>query len=95
MRTSSILLIFIVIASTNACDFCYNIECQPPPEDCSFGTVLDGCGCCQVCAKGEGESCGGAWDVEGICAEGLICMGRSRVIRGDGDLPGICRKKEQ
>merc|ERR1711910_176718 len=30
--------------------------CPPPPEYCSTGqTVKDECGCCEVCAKGEGE----------------------------------------
>uniref|UniRef100_A0A2I9LPX2 Venom protein n=1 Tax=Centruroides hentzi TaxID=88313 RepID=A0A2I9LPX2_9SCOR len=95
MRTSNVLLIFIVIASANACDFCFNYECPSPPEDCPFGTVLDGCGCCLVCAKGEGEICGGVWDVEGICAEGLTCVEINRLIRGIVDLPGICRKLKQ
>merc|ERR1719308_251592 len=32
--------------------------CPPPPDYCSTGqTVLDECGCCQVCAKGENEEC--------------------------------------
>merc|ERR1719516_374635 len=34
-------------------------ECPPVPDYCSTGqTVLDPCGCCEECAKGENDECG-------------------------------------
>merc|ERR1711942_637126 len=49
--------------------------CPPPPDYCSAGqTVLDVCGCCQGCAKGENEECGGLWGTDGTCADYLQCV---------------------
>jgi len=49
--------------------------CPPPPDYCSTGhTVPDMCGCCQVCAKGENEECGGLWGMDGTCADYLQCV---------------------
>ena len=45
------------------------------PSDCSSGQVTkDSCGCCDRCAKAEGESCAGEWGFSGTCAEGLTCV---------------------
>lgn len=107
MKIYHILLIFVGIASAKICEYCYiegycssscNYECPPPPENCTFGTILDGCDCCTVCAKGEGEICGGVFDIEGKCARelGLYCVdrrkyGRSvRQQRHYFDETGIC-----
>ena len=49
--------------------------CPPPPDYCSTGhTVLDECGCCQVCPQGENEECGGLWGMDGTCANYLQCV---------------------
>ncbi|CAK9301056.1 unnamed protein product [Gordionus sp. m RMFG-2023] len=35
------------------------VKCSTPkPTNCEQGTIKDGCGCCEVCAKGEGAPCG-------------------------------------
>jgi len=50
-------------------------ECpKSPPMDCASGHLTkDVCGCCDVCAKAEGETCGGMWGMSGTCAPGLNC----------------------
>eukprot|EP00058_Branchiostoma_floridae_P018957 XP_002604446.1 hypothetical protein BRAFLDRAFT_122286 [Branchiostoma floridae] len=51
--------------------------CPAPPTDCEL--ISDACGCCDVCARQEGESCG-YW-LTG-CASGLTC-GPSVCLRPD------------
>jgi len=64
-----------------SCRLCEEGAC-PPPACCTSGSYTLGvCGCCEVCAKAEGESCGGLWGFAGSCAAGLRCFrqcGRSR-----------------
>lgn len=48
--------------------------CEPsrcPPVSCYYGVVRDSCGCCSVCATGEGDLCGEHGDR--ACGEGLVC----------------------
>jgi len=55
---------------------CGNAPCQTPaccPGD-SPRYTKDVCGCCLVCAKEEGEVCGGPWGVLGTCREGTRCL---------------------
>lgn len=40
---------------------------------CKAGTVYDPCGCCQICAKGEHEECGGHHGMYVHCGAGLYC----------------------
>jgi len=65
--------------------------CPPPPEYCSTGqSVLDECGCCQVCAKGEGMSvvvCGGT---DGTCADDIECVQKNS--EDPFDLRGTCQR---
>ncbi|XP_035686737.1 cysteine-rich motor neuron 1 protein-like [Branchiostoma floridae] len=46
-----------------------DFTCPAPPTDCEL--ISDACGCCDVCARQEGESCG-YW-LTG-CASGLTCV---------------------
>lgn len=46
---------------------------QCPELNCPGGIVDSPCQCCQICAKQLGEVCGGIWDLEGTCDEGLYC----------------------
>merc|ERR1712198_663287 len=41
-----------------------NIDCGAGPFGCTYGIVPDFCGCCDECARGPGEYCGGEF---GIC----------------------------
>ncbi|CAK9300803.1 unnamed protein product [Gordionus sp. m RMFG-2023] len=52
-----------------------SIKCNfDPPTDCEGGLVTDACGCCKVCAKVEGEICGGPYMLRGKCGKGLMCV---------------------
>lgn len=52
---------------------CAASRCPAPPRACYYGQVKDACGCCVVCAPGEGEACG-ARSLGGLpCGEGLWC----------------------
>ncbi len=55
------------------------LQCGPcdlsdcPELNCPGGIVESPCRCCEICAKQLGEICGGVWDSEGTCDEGLYC----------------------
>ena len=55
-----------------SCVPCSEVKC-PTPKNCKGGTVLGSCNCCLECAKVEGETCGGSWDMAGRCDSGLRC----------------------
>jgi hypothetical protein len=58
------------------CPPCEQIHCTPRRPNrlkCRGGVALGICNCCPVCAKVEGEMCGGAWDYLGKCDRGLVC----------------------
>uniref|UniRef100_A0A3B4AHL5 HtrA serine peptidase 1a n=1 Tax=Periophthalmus magnuspinnatus TaxID=409849 RepID=A0A3B4AHL5_9GOBI len=53
---------------------CDKSMCPRIAADCSTGQTLDACGCCPVCASGEGEACGGIGKLgDPVCGEGLEC----------------------
>lgn len=53
---------------------CDTSMCPRVPADCAAGQTLDACRCCQVCASGEGEACGGSGKLgDPVCGEGLEC----------------------
>ena len=59
------------------------------------GYTKDVCGCCDVCAKGRGELCGGYWFHFGRCDADLTCVLRTngKLINtglGQRILPGRC-----
>uniref|UniRef100_A0A482ZH43 U29-Theraphotoxin-Sfo1a_1 n=1 Tax=Selenotholus foelschei TaxID=1905327 RepID=A0A482ZH43_9ARAC len=43
------------------------------PKDCKVGITKDVCNCCPVCYKNVGETCGGPWNMFGVCARHLTC----------------------
>ena len=79
IRGSLVLTVFVNILTVEPaaalsciCDLDY---CDPlDSKQCDYGLVKDVCNCCDVCAKGPGESCGGHFAVEGFCADGYDCM---------------------
>uniref|UniRef100_A0A3Q0RL24 HtrA serine peptidase 4 n=1 Tax=Amphilophus citrinellus TaxID=61819 RepID=A0A3Q0RL24_AMPCI len=48
-------------------------QCPVPPHACHYGKVKDACGCCVVCAAGEGEVCGKRSSGHLSCGNGLRC----------------------
>ena len=56
----------------------------------SAGIVPDICGCCEECAKGLNEKCGGLWDIEGTCTEGLTCVASRNEEKPWLISPGLC-----
>merc|ERR1712179_134844 len=66
-----------------SCLPCHEVDCGAPPI-CSYGTTGSVCGCCDVCAKGPGEICGGPWDTSGTCVEGLECQLKYNDFNAEG-----------
>uniref|UniRef100_A0A672YYP8 IGFBP N-terminal domain-containing protein n=1 Tax=Sphaeramia orbicularis TaxID=375764 RepID=A0A672YYP8_9TELE len=103
MKSAGPVLLLLLLPSS----VCGSAQCPLPPQGCFYGLVKDGCGCCVVCAAGEGEDCGGSGGSGGSgggpsCGEGLRCEGRGRsacvcashgpVCGSDGrTYPSICR----
>uniref|UniRef100_A0A3P9IXR2 Ig-like domain-containing protein n=1 Tax=Oryzias latipes TaxID=8090 RepID=A0A3P9IXR2_ORYLA len=59
------------------CPPCERIHCSTRRAlrlQCKGGVTTGVCGCCPVCAKTEGETCGGTWNHLGKCDEGLVCV---------------------
>ena len=49
------------------------------------GVTVDRCGCCQVCARSEGQLCDDDAEKElGLCGENLLCAKRD-------DVPGVSK----
>ncbi|XP_030282290.1 cysteine-rich motor neuron 1 protein [Sparus aurata] len=76
------------------CPPCEQIHCSSRRAlklQCKGGVTTGVCGCCPVCARVEGESCGGTWDYLGKCDEGLVCVYQdSAADRPDAERAGIC-----
>ena len=81
------------------CPSCEKIHCTPRRSrrlKCKGGITRGICNCCPVCAKTDGESCGGAWQYLGKCDSGLHCKPRAnqqQVPKGK-TAEGTCQKGE-
>lgn len=82
-----------------------------PAQACFYGQVRDRCGCCAVCAAGEGDACGGL-SGDPSCGDGLrcdsvrgklgaqrstcVCASSGAVCGSDGrTYPSICRLRAE
>ncbi|CAL4128345.1 unnamed protein product, partial [Meganyctiphanes norvegica] len=74
-----------------SCIRCHEIDCPVPT--CSYGVTKDVCGCCDECAKGPGETCGGPWGISGSCSEGLECKLNQNIPGPDFNKDGVCVTK--
>ncbi|CAG0895021.1 unnamed protein product, partial [Cyprideis torosa] len=61
--------------SSMQCYLCVPSVCSSlfNTENCPRGIVKDVCGCCDICAKDLGETCGGPYEAFGKCGPGLRC----------------------
>ena len=67
-----LLLTGLTLSSALSCAPCEKAACVP--ADCAGRVVRDVCGCCDVCARGLDEPCGGHFDAFGLCDDGLVCQ---------------------
>ncbi|XP_066576563.1 insulin-like growth factor-binding protein 7 [Amia ocellicauda] len=71
------------VAGDRGCPPCQPSLCAPlPAEGCQQGTVTDLCGCCSVCAAGQGEPCGGRGGSPKRCGAGMECVKSGKGKRG-------------
>lgn len=93
-----IFMVLLVCVGRTSSSFncgCKQIKCAKP-KNCTMGTRKDMCGCCDVCAKREGELCGGKHFSEGECGHKLQCMvrdiksSRNRNKKSVSELVGRC-----
>ncbi|CAH3147100.1 unnamed protein product [Pocillopora meandrina] len=78
-----------------SCLPCKRVQCSPP-TNCKGGVVNSRGGCCSVCAKVEGELCGGQLERMGRCDAGLKCVVRGgHHGAGVGTCkPAVCKGKK-
>nr|AIX87724.1 orphan peptide AbOp-5 [Androctonus bicolor] len=77
MKTLSLMMLFGLVMSYSSCSSYVPCSCHYKCEainNCQYGVVKDTCGCCEICAKGVGEACGGLRNIHGICAGNLECI---------------------
>ncbi|CAG0894693.1 unnamed protein product [Cyprideis torosa] len=73
--------------SCSPCDLTY---CDYVDESlCPAGIGKDVCGCCPQCLNGPGDSCGGPWNIAGVCGRGLKCV---KDDPWDFNASGKCRR---
>ncbi|XP_028816325.1 insulin-like growth factor-binding protein 7 isoform X2 [Denticeps clupeoides] len=83
LLSSAALLPVSPVRVPRSCGACEPGSCAPLPDGgCPLGAVRDACGCCDVCAAGEGEPCGGRGSEAGRCAAGLECVKEKRSRHG-------------
>ncbi|XP_015432920.1 PREDICTED: cysteine-rich motor neuron 1 protein [Dufourea novaeangliae] len=97
MRASLLLLggivVFSVAVARALSCVCSPLECDVlTDEDCPGGLVSDPCGCCKVCARVEGEPCGGLFGFSGSCADGLQCVIKNLLPNTREVDEGVCTK---
>ncbi|KAK2115778.1 hypothetical protein P7K49_006404, partial [Saguinus oedipus] len=91
LGSAGLLLLLLPLSSSSSSDTCGPCEpaaCPPlPPLGCLLGETRDACGCCPMCARGEGEPCGGGGAGRGYCAPGMECVKSRKRRKG---VSGVC-----
>uniref|UniRef100_A0A8C6QD64 Insulin-like growth factor-binding protein 7 n=1 Tax=Nannospalax galili TaxID=1026970 RepID=A0A8C6QD64_NANGA len=101
LGAAGLLLLLLPLSSSSSSDACG--PCEPascpelPQQGCPLGETRDACGCCPVCARGEGEPCGGGAAGRGHCAPGMECVksrkrrkGKAGAAAGGPAVGGVC-----
>ncbi|KAL6427343.1 hypothetical protein ACFW04_008719 [Cataglyphis niger] len=85
-----IVVLSLAVARALSC-VCSPLECDVlTDEDCPGGLTWDPCRCCKVCARVEGEPCGGLFGFSGSCAVGLQCVITNLLPRSREMDEGVC-----
>ncbi|KAL4635968.1 serine protease HTRA1-like isoform X1 [Arapaima gigas] len=78
LKLAACILVFCTVDSrllrkrqTRCPRVCDPSGCPPVPATCYYGTVRDSCGCCHVCASGEGDPCGER--ALPACGDSMVC----------------------
>ncbi|EZA58439.1 Venom protein [Ooceraea biroi] len=88
-----IVVLSLAVARALSC-VCSPVECDVlTDEDCPGGLTWDPCRCCKVCARVEGEPCGGLFGFSGSCAVGLQCVIVNLLPRSREMDEGVCTSK--
>ncbi|CAK9304982.1 unnamed protein product [Gordionus sp. m RMFG-2023] len=77
-KKKSMMIIYVVTLSCSCEDGCKT------PVNCKGDVVKDVCNCCYVCAKVEGELCGGVFSEYGKCSQGFTCVEDGRSYNSKG-----------
>jgi len=81
----------VIDTGDQTCEPCQKVECQSLFE-CLAGVVPDRCGCCQVCARHEGELCDpGKENKYGTCGDNLDC----KHFHETGESICVCRESKE
>ncbi|KAG7201986.1 hypothetical protein KM043_004678 [Ampulex compressa] len=87
-----IVVLSVAVARALSC-VCSPLECDVlSDEDCPGGLTWDPCRCCKVCARVEGEPCGGLFGFSGSCAVGLQCVIKNLLHHTREVDEGVCAK---
>ena len=97
-------LLFLCVCSSVCASFfamkcppCEKIHCNPRKASkltCRGGVTTGVCDCCPLCARVQGERCGGYYNYLGKCDKGLYCepLRHNKVLRKKKDPEGRCKK---
>ncbi|CAK9799576.1 Insulin-like growth factor-binding protein 7 [Anthophora plagiata] len=87
-----IVVLSVAVARAFSC-VCSPFECDTlTDDDCPGGLTWDPCRCCKVCARVEGEPCGGLFGFSGSCGEGLQCVIKNLLPNTRELDEGVCTK---
>ena len=82
---------------SGSCPLCNVGNCvdeEAVQKSCPDSTlVADPCGCCKVCGRMFGETCGGAYEYLGKCEYHLVCTAKSSEYFNGINVSGICTSK--
>ena len=83
--------------ASGSCPLCNVENCvdeEVVQKSCPDSTlVADPCGCCKVCGRKFGETCGGAYEYLGKCEYHLVCTAKSSEYFSGTNVSGICTSK--
>ena len=54
--------------------------------------IRDQCDCCTVCLRSENQTCGGNFNVYGVCEQNLLCYKSNKTTKNLTEQTGICLK---